>query len=285
MIIGSAKCGTTTLADVLASHPNCCFSKPKEVRFFDNDESYYKGWEWYRQAFSHYNGEKLIGEATPRYTALGSVPDCAERIYSFNPHTKIVYIVRHPYKKLISSWKMHFSNSAHKSYHEACQGFEYYLRETQKKYKYLDHCLYDYQLEAYRKLFPQQQILVLFLEDWIHNSNQESLKLCNFLGLEHSQLPDFSKEGSNRAEQKTKKNKIICYLGQASYLKTIRQLIPSPIRKSILKSPIVSKPITYPSVEISANYKQEILNYLQEDAVKFLKRYDKIESFWDFDNI
>ena len=183
IIVGSAKCGTTTLSDVLATYPDCCFSNPKEVRFFDLDENYNKGWAWYQQAFSHYNGEKMVGEATPNYTAMPLVSQCAERIYQFNPETKIIYIVRHPYKRLVSSWKMHYRNSSEKAHKEACQGFEHYLKQTQKKYNYLDHCLFDYQLEAYRKLFPRKTnigSLSRRLDRLSRRRNYQTLQLFRF---------------------------------------------------------------------------------------------------------
>ena len=70
-IVGHKKCGTTTLAGILEGHPDCCFSHPKEVWFFqekalnsiDTSElnpNYAKGWEWYSKAWAHYSGEAVM---------------------------------------------------------------------------------------------------------------------------------------------------------------------------------------------------------------------------------
>lgn len=80
IIIGAAKCGTTALASILDSHPDCCMSRLKEVSFFQDtidfepNPNYEKGWEWYQKAFSHYNGEPIVGEATPSYADRSRSP-------------------------------------------------------------------------------------------------------------------------------------------------------------------------------------------------------------------
>ena len=280
IIVGSAKCGTTTLADVLASHPDCCFSRPKEVAFFSHDENYCQGWEWYQQAFSHYQGEKLIGEATPNYTHMPSHPNCAERIKQLNPNTKIIYITRHPYQKLISEWKM----DCYLSRYQANEGFEYYVKHRQKKHLVLDNCKFNFQLQAYRDLFCESQIQILFLEDWTKNPAQEASKLCQFLGLDPSKLPEFEEKGSNRSDQRLKEKAYFSYLRKSNLFAPVRQLIPSSISFKVGRL-IGLKAISPPQPEISPSYKQEIINYFKDDAISFLKKYGKSESFWDFETI
>ncbi|MGK7952419.1 MAG: sulfotransferase domain-containing protein [Xenococcaceae cyanobacterium] len=280
IIIGSAKCGTTTLADVLASHPDCCFSRPKEVAFFSHDENYFKGWEWYQQAFSHYQGEKLIGEATPNYTHMPSHPNCAERIKQLNPNTKIIYITRHPYKKLISEWKMHH----YASKYMARKGFESYVKYRQQKHLVLDNCKFNSQLQTYREFFAEEQIKVFFLEDWAKNPNEEANKLCQFLGLDILKLPEFDKKGSNRSDRRFQKRAYFNYLRKSPFLAPIRKLVPSFISFKVGRL-IGVKAISSPQPEISSSYKQEIINYFKDDAISFLKKYGKSESFWDFETI
>ena len=65
-IIGTAKCGSTTIASILASHPDCCHSAPKETNYFSLN--YELGWDWYRGTFAHYDGESILGEASVSYT-------------------------------------------------------------------------------------------------------------------------------------------------------------------------------------------------------------------------
>lgn len=282
IIIGSAKCGTTTLADILDSHPDCCFSRPKEVNFFNIDSNHTKGWEFYSSAFRHYVSESMVGEATPNYAALPSQPNCAERIYSFNPDMKIIYIVRHPYKKIVSSWKMHCHETPHPAHEAANIGFEYYIKYTQEHFNYLDHCLFSYQINAYKKLFPIENIKIIFLEDWSKNSTIEAAKLMDFLGLDVSRLPSFDPSGSNRAEARKESTKLFQFINQSTPLKVIAKLLPGGIKQTILNSSIAFKPSSYPPLSISSSYKQAVIDYLKYDAQNFLKDHGKPDSFWDF---
>lgn len=278
IIIGSAKCGTTTLADVLRSHPDCCFSNPKEVAFFSHDENYSQGWKWYQQAFSHYQGEKLIGEATPNYTHMPSHPNCAARIKKFNPESKIIYITRHPYQKLVSEWKM----DCYLSRYKAQEGFEHYVEYRQKEHLVLENCKFDFQLQAYRDLFMNSQIKVMFLEDWSKNPNREAANLCQFLGLEKTKLPAFASKGSNRSDGRFQERVYFNYLRKSPLFTPIRKLIPSSVSFKFGRL-IGLKSISPPKLEISPSFKQKIINYIKDDAISFLKKYGKSESFWDFE--
>lgn len=284
IIIGSAKCGTTTLADVLANHADCCFSQPKEVAFFSRDENYSRGWEWYRQAFSHYRGEKLIGEATPNYSNIPSSPNCAKRIYEFNPEMSIVFIARHPYKKLISLWRMAHFLTDFVGHEYAKQGFEPFIRHLQKRYSVLDNCKFNFQLQAYRDFFADDKIKVLFLEDWAKNPEAEALMLCQFLGLEPSMLPVFDEKGSNRSDGRFQERSYFSHLRKLPLLAPIRKAVPSAISFKVGRL-IGLKAIAPPQPEISTDYKQEIIDYFKDDASVFLQKYGKSESFWDFHTV
>lgn len=77
-ILGSAKCGTTALYEVLKHHPEIYFPLAKEPQFFSNDNLYVKGLEYYSKIhFSKSHGYKAVGEATPHYMYYKKV---AERI-------------------------------------------------------------------------------------------------------------------------------------------------------------------------------------------------------------
>lgn len=50
-ILGAAKAGTSSLYEYLAQHPSIFAPTPKEPLFFDNDEAYTRGLEWYGNTF------------------------------------------------------------------------------------------------------------------------------------------------------------------------------------------------------------------------------------------
>ena len=61
IIIGAKKSGTGALLTFLCQHPDIVGSR-KEVHFFDNDENYAKGLEFYRQQMPEtYPGKRGTG--------------------------------------------------------------------------------------------------------------------------------------------------------------------------------------------------------------------------------
>jgi hypothetical protein len=107
LIVGAQKAGTTSLHFYLSQHPKIVGSTPKEVRFFDRDDRYRLGRNWYRKAFIDVKrpfGAYKYFEATPEYLYR---LDAAERIYKFNPDIKIIILLREPVKRAYSAWNMY----------------------------------------------------------------------------------------------------------------------------------------------------------------------------------
>jgi len=69
MVIGSPKCGTTTLCKYLDQHPDIYITNPKEPLFFCPDVFMKsKDWDWYSSLFSSVKNEKIVCEGTVNYT-------------------------------------------------------------------------------------------------------------------------------------------------------------------------------------------------------------------------
>lgn len=99
-ILGAAKCGTTSLHAYLGQHPDVCVSDPKEPFFFeaefDRGATYY-----FNRYFSHWAGERIVGEARHRNLYMPYIP---ERILRFNPRARLIICVRNPTERAISHW-------------------------------------------------------------------------------------------------------------------------------------------------------------------------------------
>ena len=66
IIIGVRKCGTRALLEMLALHPRVQ-KAAGEVHFFDRDENYKKGLEWYRRKMPHSFRGQITIEKSPSY--------------------------------------------------------------------------------------------------------------------------------------------------------------------------------------------------------------------------
>src|SRR6476661_10133337 len=71
--IGSMRCGSTWLYQVLRCHPDIAVSKLKEVDFFFMYRMLHHDWQWYESLFHDEDREKakpVRGEISPRYARL-----------------------------------------------------------------------------------------------------------------------------------------------------------------------------------------------------------------------
>jgi len=277
IIIGTAKCGTSTLSRVLAEHPDCCFSRPKEVEFFYDDNNYSKGWEWYKKAFTHYNNELVIGESTPAYSDRVLHPETAKRIHQFNPNMKLIYIVRDPYEKFVSTWRMW----ARKKWPTAMQGINYFFEhESNNKWSTVKSCCYSYQLEAYKQYFPEDAFLIIFLEELSRDPLQQYQRVFQFLKLEPSKF-DWNnihiKE--NGANQHYKTNKYWTYLQQSRMRLLVKNVLPTTLIR--LATQLVGpKKIFVPREELSEENKKEFYRIVKPDALAFLEKQGKPADYW-----
>ena len=100
IIIGAQMCGTTSLYDYLAKHPNVLLSYVKEIHFFDH--SYNKGLLWYRSFFPLriIKGKRMTGEASPYYIFHSH---SAKRIAKTLPSVKLIVMLRNPVDRSIFS--------------------------------------------------------------------------------------------------------------------------------------------------------------------------------------
>ena len=192
---GTQKGGTTALARFLAQHPEVCFSKHKEVHFFDRPDFREKASlaelnQRYARAFPRDRAGKTFGEATPIYMYLPGVP---ERVRAYNPAMKWVVVLRHPVERAVSQYSM-----------ERARGFEplplawalrlepwrrWYDkgwmagRSSLRDHSYLDRGRYSGQIARLWRLFGKEQVLVLTHEALRDEHPATLRRVFDFLGL------------------------------------------------------------------------------------------------------
>jgi len=100
IIIGVKKGGTRALLEILKIHPSIRASS-SEVHFFDRDENYEQGLEWYRQQMPTSSPGQITIEKSPSYFITPKVP---ERVYRMSKSVKLIAIVRDPTRRAISDY-------------------------------------------------------------------------------------------------------------------------------------------------------------------------------------
>ena len=76
VVIGATKCGTTSLHEYLALHPETAMSQTKELMLFTR-EDWRERTAWYE---SQFDSARIRGESSPTYTMFPYLPSTAERI-------------------------------------------------------------------------------------------------------------------------------------------------------------------------------------------------------------
>src|SRR6266513_3649650 len=101
--IGSMRCGSTWLYEVLKCHPEIQMSDSKEMAFFCMPQMLELGFGWYAAHFSAGNGSEpkpVRGEITPRYARMKAWQ--VNRIAELLPDLRIILTVRHPIERVWS---------------------------------------------------------------------------------------------------------------------------------------------------------------------------------------
>ena len=109
IIIGSMKCGTTSLYYDICEHPCVSPAAYDEIGFFDSN--FHLGLNWYRSMFPtkkqienvrRKEGVAITGEDTPFYFWN---PVAAKRIKELLPNIKLISILRNPIDRAYSEYQ------------------------------------------------------------------------------------------------------------------------------------------------------------------------------------
>ena len=205
LIIGAAKCGTTSLYNYLIQHPSVFASFNKEVHFFDY--YHHKGESWYRSHFPTQQQVKrreqqtgqhcMTGESSPYYLAHPLSP---ERVKSLLPEVRLICMLRNPVDRAISSFynQVRLGIEPLSDFEEAVQredqrieGHEQRLRNdpsyssfAHKYFSYVRRGCYAEQLENWYRIFPREQILVLQSEPFYADPGPYFKEVVQFIGLQ-----------------------------------------------------------------------------------------------------
>jgi hypothetical protein len=274
LIIGAAKSGTSSLYGLLRQHPQVFMSKKKEINFFGSDNNFQKGWDWYESFFAGSESALAIGEATPAYTSRTENPKVVKRIADSLPGIKMIYIVRHPIRRIESFWRFRFIKAPDLSINQM-------VREESLKPWHIDRSRYWFQLSAYREYFRDDQILVLFFEDFKADPVRTLRQCFEFIGVD----PTIEISSPNKIYNKTSSSivevkSIFHKFRRLPFYNFIRDIFPETWRKTMMMKTRLKKEIKVPMPEWDPDTLRWVVDQLAEEARKFLEFYGKPADFW-----
>jgi hypothetical protein len=212
LIVGSTKCGTTSLHGWLIEHPFVAPTK-KEIHFFDMNYGHRA--DWYRcyfprvrerDAFTAEHGRPFIsGEATASYLAHYWTPRRAAKLV---PEARLIVCLRDPADRAYSQYHYFRRRGTEplESFEEAIASEEERLRGEEAReiadpsyhswqvyrWGYLRTGRYAEHLERWLEVFPREQFLFLKFEEVVAAPERALAQIHDHLGLprhDNAELP------------------------------------------------------------------------------------------------
>lgn len=256
MMIGAQKCGTTSLANQLAAHPEIAFCQTKEPGFFHQHEDWQEKLDEYHALYAPQPGQ-ICGEASTMYTFLPEWRDTHRRLFAYNPKLKLIYIMRNPLTRILSNYS-----------HNLVRGFVKKPAEVIvfEDATYINRSRYAVQIRPYLELFGADQLLLLLFEDYVADQQGVLQQIASFLDI---QQEGFSQVGELHSHQSVGeyqlKNDTVRTLAQSSIARSLRSYIPATIRQPIRRQfsrKLDERPTFSPQL------KQDLWRFLEDDIAQ-----------------
>jgi hypothetical protein len=177
-IVGAAKSGTTSLADLFNAHNDISTGHLKEPHFFMPNHGVGTIND-YEKLYDFKKNSKYYLDASTGYL---SDADAAIKILQYNTKAKIIIVLRNPINFCFSYWQYMLSNGSEElTFDEATSASvinyrnssDFIKKEKQnhKSYLYLERGLFSQQIDNYINIFGSDKVKVVLFEDLISNSS------------------------------------------------------------------------------------------------------------------
>ena len=222
VVIGAQKAGTSSLFTYLGAHPEVFMSHIKEPGLYlDEEDAEANGrignYQQVLKIMLHsYMGQRIIGEGSTYYSKVPATSKNIPRnIYTDNPETKLVYLARNPFGRMVSQY-LHYIDTGKLK----CSFDEFLLEEP----THLNRSLYFFQLSGYLKHFDPKQIKVILFEEMITDTASVLEDLCKFLDIDHSYK--FAKpQVMNPSESRNRIDKKDLLIPEEQYQEMLKQIL------------------------------------------------------------
>jgi len=266
--IGAQKAGTTWLARCLSEHPEVCFSKKKEINFFNKTYQFYiknepwnykKGTEWYAHFFNNCAADKLKGEFSVQYLYDQETPKLIKKHY---PDAKLILVLRNPADQVYSAYLHALSQYKLPSF----------TTMVENKSHLIEYAYYSKYIENYLAYFNREQILILLFDEIKNNPLSVVKKTYEFLNIDKNFVPEVINKIINITGPKTTAEIKTFFIIRNFFIRNLKNIIKidSALGKILLH---IDKNIRKVLYKISARKK----SYKQLDK-KLREKLQKIYS-------
>ena len=207
LIIGAARSGTTTLYSHLQGHPDVYLPAKKrpEPHFFLKNSEFVRGLSYYDERyFSHWAGQRAIGEASTSYIFGPEVP---KRVRACLPAVRLIAMLRNPIERAFSN----YWHTVKGGLETLCFAEAVALESTRKSelagtalgeispFAYIERGFYASQLRRWFEEFDREQIKIVIFDDFIASPAATLAEVARFLDIAPERLPNRGVEAENKS--------------------------------------------------------------------------------------
>ncbi|MBT3042072.1 MAG: sulfotransferase domain-containing protein [Candidatus Thiodiazotropha sp. (ex Codakia orbicularis)] len=261
-IVGAAKSGTSTLYSIIAEHPEVFMSQEKEPSYFVANEDLACLWpdmannpvsydeHKYLELFEDAGGARVVGESSTTYSMLPFSAGVAQRIYDFNPESKILFVLRNPVKRAISHY-----------WHRVKRGREDESMQNAITLDSIYMTVSDYatQIEDYYKHFNNNNVNVITLESFSMKPDETIKNIFRWLEIDAESVPENLHEQKHVTPKVVRRQRNLGLLGKIFLpaYKAAKPAIPLSVHE-------VAKNLFMPKVDRSAVESGTVVKFLEQ---------------------
>ncbi len=200
-VVGAPKSGTTSVYIYLSQHPQVFVPRKKELNYFCTDLHFNYPLLSEQQFMSYYEGvkdESAIGEISV-WNLFSK--DAAQKIFDFNPESKIIIMLRNPVEMMyvLHSNHLYSGNETITDFKDALEAEEARMKGAQipknircpkEGLQYRDVAKYAEQVERFFKTFGRENVKVILFDDFIGETEKSFKEILTYLKVDENFLPD-----------------------------------------------------------------------------------------------
>lgn len=268
VIIGAAKCGTTSLFRYLSQHPAVCPSVPKEPSYFTDCRHRLAQVDRYEEIWPDFDPtvHRYALEGSTLYSMWPEGIGVPARMHAYGLQPRLIYLVRDPIERIESQVNFRRIYSRQRvSFQDAHP---------------VDASRYAAQLDPYVETFGRESIRVVEFAHLRTDPGAVCAGLFDWLGLEPCAIADLSPANVTARMVTSHLDRA---LAASDMMWRAWTVLPSAVRQLGKRAARRLVPYRHTQVRLSPGRTREIRELLHEDISRFAQDWGVDVSEWGFD--
>lgn len=184
-ILGAARAGTASLAHYIQQHPAIWITSPRDPCFFEKDELYTLGIDYYLRSLCQDAGSTpRRGEASPTYFAKPHLVGPRLRATFGDTPLRFVVLLREPAARAWSHYLYRWNHGYEER--EFSAALEEEFAAPDRPGLYFHGGRYMFLLEAWQEYYPLENFFLVLTEDLAAAPNDQVARVFAWLGVDPS---------------------------------------------------------------------------------------------------